>query len=115
MSSVPTPAAGGVVWRSAADGALQVAVVHRPHYGDWSLPKGKVHRGEHLLTTAVREVGEETGARVAVGRRLKDVEYRTSTGRKSVAYWSMRFMGEHTTDDTEVDDVAWLTTDQTRE
>src|SRR5256885_937627 len=54
-------AAGGAVWRTAADGSLETAVVHRPKYDDWSLPKGKLDRDEHALHAAVREVNEETG------------------------------------------------------
>ena len=51
------PAAGGVVWRTADDGTVETAVVHRPKYDDWSLPKGKLDAGEHPLVAAVREVG----------------------------------------------------------
>jgi 8-oxo-dGTP pyrophosphatase MutT (NUDIX family) len=51
-------AAGGVVWRRGPDGRLETALVHRPKYDDWSLPKGKPEPGEHPLQTAVREVVE---------------------------------------------------------
>lgn len=102
-----TPAAGGVVWRRAGDG-VEVAVVHRPRYDDWTLPKGKTHPGESLLATAVREVSEELGASVAVSRRLSDVRYRTSAGRKTVSYWAMRFLDAHATTEDEVDEVEWL-------
>ncbi|HEY0403629.1 MAG TPA: NUDIX domain-containing protein, partial [Blastococcus sp.] len=57
-------AAGGLLWRPGADGAPVVAVVHRPKYDDWSLPKGKLEPGEHPLTAAAREVREETGFEV---------------------------------------------------
>ena len=67
-------AAGGVLWRSPGSGTTEVALVHRPEYGDLSLPKGKVRRGEHPLVTARREVAEETGVRAAAGRRL-DIEH----------------------------------------
>ncbi|MFL6163031.1 MAG: NUDIX hydrolase [Jatrophihabitantaceae bacterium] len=106
---VITHAAGGVVWRQ--DGPdLLVALVHRPRYDDWTLPKGKSNPGEQLLLTGVREVGEETGASVAVGRRLASVEYPISgDGRKRVTHWSMRYLGgEHQPGD-EVDRLEWLT------
>jgi 8-oxo-(d)GTP phosphatase len=106
---VSTLAAGGAVWRQ--DGPdLLVALVHRPRYDDWTLPKGKPNPGEQLLLAGVREVGEETGASVAVGRRLAPVEYLMgSDGRKRVTHWSMRYLsGEHRPGD-EVDQLSWLT------
>jgi phosphohistidine phosphatase SixA/predicted NUDIX family NTP pyrophosphohydrolase len=102
-------AAGGVVWRQ--DGPdLLVALVHRPRYDDWTLPKGKSHTDEQLLLAAVREVGEETGAQVEVGRRLRPVQYPIGSGTtKRVAHWSMRYVaGEHQPSD-EVDQMCWLT------
>jgi phosphohistidine phosphatase SixA/ADP-ribose pyrophosphatase YjhB (NUDIX family) len=104
-----TPAAGGVVWR--LDGPhLLVAVVHRPRYDDWTLPKGKSELGEPLLLAAVREVGEETGAVVEAGRRLSVVEYPIADGTvKRVSHWAMRYLsGEHVPTE-EVDEVRWLT------
>ena len=74
------PAAGGVVWRPGADGDIEVALIHRPRYDDWSLPKGKLDRGEDLLTAAVREVREETGLAVVVGRRGPRVSYPVRAG-----------------------------------
>jgi 8-oxo-(d)GTP phosphatase len=75
-------AAGAVLWRPGdADPAagpmadLQVAVIHRPKYDDWSFAKGKLEPGEHVLHAAVREVFEETGMRVTLGRRLPPVRY----------------------------------------
>ena len=67
-------AAGAVLWRARADG-IETALVHRPRYDDWSFPKGKSLPGEHVLLTAVREVDEETGVRVALGRRLGSQSY----------------------------------------
>lgn len=109
MSTKATPAAGGVVWRLGAEGVLEIAVVHRPRYDDWSLPKGKVLPDESLLAAAVREVGEELGADVAVSRRLSDVSYRVDSGRKTVSFWSMQFLAAHATTEDEVDEVDWLT------
>lgn len=104
-----TPAAGGVLWRQDGERVL-VAVVHRPRYEDWTLPKGKLHAGEHPLVAAVREVREETGAEVAAGRRLPSVEYRFDADSiKQVSFWVMRYRdGEHTAGD-EVDRVRWAT------
>ena len=69
------PAGGGVVWRTGDDGTLETAVIHRPRYDDWSLPKGKLDRGEHVLQAAVREVAEETGLTTVVGRRSLTTRY----------------------------------------
>lgn len=104
-----TPGAGGVLWRH--DGPdLLVAVAHRPKYDDWSLPKGKLHTGEHVLAAAAREVREETGAQVEIGRRLAGVEYPIGSDVvKTVHFWAMRHVGgEHTPND-EVDVLRWLT------
>ena len=103
-----TLAAGGVVWRQqGAD--LLVALVHRPRYDDWTLPKGKPGQDEPLLLTAVREVAEEAGAEVATGRRLNPVEYSFGDTRKRVTHWAMRYLdGEHAATD-EVDKIDWLT------
>ncbi|MDQ1732570.1 MAG: 8-oxo-(d)GTP phosphatase [Pseudonocardiales bacterium] len=102
-----TPAAGGVVWR-ATDSELELALIHRPRYDDWSLPKGKLDAGEYPLRAAVREVSEETGSAVAVGRRLVTVTYPLTELAKRVSYWSMRHRyGEHLPSE-EVDTVRWL-------
>ena len=69
MSRPTVLAAGGVLWRKdSAD--PEVAVIHRPRYDDWSLPKGKAKPGEHLLVTALREMSEETGHSPRIGARL---------------------------------------------
>ncbi len=102
------PAAGGAVWRLAADGTLETAVVHRPKYDDWSLPKGKVDAGEHPLQTAVREVGEETGLQVAVGRRGVQTRYDHRQGPKRVDYWTMQHVAGDFVANDEVDELRWL-------
>jgi 8-oxo-(d)GTP phosphatase len=100
-------AAGGVVWRRQA-GVLEVLLVHRPKYDDWTLPKGKLLPDEPLVLAAAREVGEETGAHVAVQQRIGTVTYDVDDYRKQVTYWSMRFRrGEFESTD-EVDEIAWL-------
>ncbi|MEH1053897.1 NUDIX hydrolase [Micromonospora sp. CPCC 206171] len=105
-------AAGGVAWQPDADGSLQVCLVHRPRYGDWSLPKGKLEPGEHPLLAAVREVAEETDVRAVPQVRLPTVRYRSEGRPKTVDYWSMRAVGEGGFQPgTEVDDVRWLPVD----
>ena len=101
------PAAGGVVWR-AGSGGLEVALVHRPRYDDWSLPKGKLDAGENLLSAAVREIGEETGLSVVLGRRGPRVGYPVEGGTKRVDYWLMRAVDGLFTPNDEVDALRWL-------
>jgi 8-oxo-dGTP diphosphatase len=102
-------AAGAVVWRPAGRGA-QVAVVHRAKYDDWSFPKGKVEPGEHLLLAAVREVAEETGLEVTLGRRLPEVRYNSAGAVKRVDYWVATTTGSATAfaANSEIDQLAWL-------
>ncbi|MET7803267.1 NUDIX hydrolase [Micromonospora chersina] len=105
-------AAGGVVWRPAAAG-VEVCLVHRPRYGDWSLPKGKLDAGEHPLRAAVREVAEETDVRAVPQVRLPTARYRSEGRPKAVDYWSMRAAAQGGFQpDTEVDEVAWFPADR---
>jgi 8-oxo-(d)GTP phosphatase len=104
-------AAGGALWRPAGDGAVETAVVHRPRYDDWSLPKGKLDAGEHALGAAVREVVEETGLEVLAGRRSVRTEYEVAEGAKRVDYWLMRVTGGEFTPNDEVDELRWLPLD----
>jgi 8-oxo-dGTP pyrophosphatase MutT (NUDIX family) len=104
----PVLAAGGAVWRTTAEGALETAVVHRPKYDDWSLPKGKLDAGEHPLQAAVREVGEETGLTVVVGRRGLRTRYAVADGPKQVDYWLMQAVGGEFAPNAEVDELRWL-------
>ncbi len=102
-------AAGGVIWRQAAAGTIEVLVVHRPYRADWSLPKGKVDPGETLEQTAVREAQEETGFDVALGRPLGTVSYFDHKQRsKCVWYWVMDVVGGAETLNNEVDEMVWL-------
>jgi len=98
-------AAGGVVVR---DGS--VALVHRPKYGDWSLPKGKLEPGEGYEEAALREVEEETGVRCRLVREVGSSRYRDPKGRdKLVRYWLMEVVGERPFEPTkEVDEVRWV-------
>lgn len=101
-------AGGGVLWQLGEHGQLQIAVVHRPEYDDWTLPKGKQHLGETLLTTAVREIAEETGYRVILGRHLRTVQYPVNGHPKLVAYWAARATGGEFLPNSEVDELRWL-------
>ena len=88
-------AAGGVVTRTAHDGTLEVLVVHRPRYDDWSLPKGKLEPGESFEDAARREIEEETGVRVELGAALPTTDYVDRHGRpKVVRYWQMTPVGQ---------------------
>lgn len=82
----PIVAAGAAVWR-LRDSRLEVCLIHRPRYDDWTLPKGKLDHGEHILAAAVREVEEETGHRVTLGRSLPDQHYPVQGRPKVVRYW----------------------------
>ena len=108
--STPTVrAAGGVITRQRYDGALEVAVVHRPKYSDWSFPKGKLDDGETEQEAALREVLEETGLRCRSGRDLGTVSYTDPKGRpKTVHYWEMAVTGGDFTPNHEVDELRWL-------
>ena len=89
----PIRAAGTVLWRPArASGkqGIEVGLVHRPKYDDWSLPKGKLDPGEHIVACAVREVLEETGHAVTLGVPLGVQRYPVPDGDKEVLYWAAR-------------------------
>ena len=102
-------AAGGVLWRPALGAAgVEIALVHRPKYDDWSLPKGKLTDGEHPLLGAVREVQEETGFVGVPGRPLGEVRYLRDGDPKRVRYWAMTAEGGSFAPSDEVDQMMWL-------
>ncbi len=108
----PILAAGAVLWRRADAGGVEIAVVHRPRYDDWSLPKGKVDRGETLPFTAVREVAEETGFTARLGAGLGEVHYAVLEGPKTVRYWAAEARGGSFTPNDESDDLRWCPPDE---
>src|SRR5262245_44286431 len=98
-------AAGGVVRRS--DG--RIAIVHRPRYDDWSLPKGKLDPGEAWKDCALREVWEETGLRCKLGQALSPTFYDDRKGRsKAVRYWLMEPKSGEFAPNEEVDELRWV-------
>ncbi len=102
-------AAGAVLWRPNGDAAApEVAIIHRPRYDDWSLPKGKVDPGETEPVTAVREVREETGYSSHLGRRLAAVSYPVEQGIKKVRYWAACRVDGDFSPNAEVDELKWL-------
>ncbi len=108
-SHVAIEAAGGVLWRASSGGAgAEVALVHRPKYDDWSLPKGKLQPGEHPLLGALREIEEETGAGAVPGRPLGELRYEKGGLSKRVRYWAMRYANGEFVPNAEVDQVMWL-------
>jgi len=109
----PIIAAGGVIWRHNIDGDVEILLVHRPRYDDWTLPKGKLEDGEALIACAYRELLEETGLSVKLGPYIGSVEYFVPDGLKQVAYWSASLIGDNSAfhPNDEVDVVQWLTID----
>ena len=110
-------AAGCAVWRRSNGEELETALVHRPKYDDWSLPKGKPEADEHLLQTAVREVAEETGLDIVVGRRSVRTAYDVTDPAgalvpKEVDYWTAQWAGGDFVPNHEVDELRWLPVDE---
>ena len=101
-------AAGGVVWRRNG-GAIQVVLVHRPRYDDWTLPKGKVDLGETDEDAALREVHEEASIRASLGPELPSTTYLDRSGKnKRVRYWAMNVVEGSPAGDNEVDVAEWV-------
>jgi len=113
MATTDVLAAGAVVFRPGK----RVLLVHRPRYDDWSFPKGKLDRGEHVTSAAVREVAEETGLHVRLGVPLSGQRYPVAGGRtKHVSYWVGRVVGGDDVSgyrpNAEIDEVAWVPYDE---
>ena len=105
-------AAGGVVCRQSGD-TVEVLLVHRPRYDDWSLPKGKLDEGEGFEQAALREVEEETGLRCRLTSYLGETTYRDRKDReKLVRYWAMEPGDGDFTPNDEVDELRWVPLDE---
>jgi 8-oxo-dGTP pyrophosphatase MutT (NUDIX family) len=103
-------AAGGLVCRPGPAGLVEVAVVHRPAYDDWSFPKGKLERGESAEAAALREVAEETGLECSLVEPFGCTRYVDRRGAaKTVCYWIMKVIGGRFSPGYEVDQLRWLT------
>ncbi|MEV4924918.1 NUDIX hydrolase [Streptomyces roseoverticillatus] len=111
----PLLAAGCVLWRRGQSGDLEIALVHRPKYNDWSHPKGKLKRGEDALGGALREVREETGMECEPGAVLPTACYVAAGRPKEVRYWAARATEGTFVPSKEVDRVAWLPPREARE
>lgn len=108
MAAELTRAAGAILWRFAGPG-LEVALVHRPRYDDWSFPKGKAKAGEHILRTVQREILEETGVVARLGPRLPSSTYLKDGLPKRVDYWSATVVSSTPfTPNDEIDEVVWV-------
>lgn len=115
MTSGPGPvmAAGGVVWRRNGASEIEVILVHRPRYDDWSLPKGKVDPGETDEQAALREVEEETCVVAALGPELPTTTYLDRSGKhKRVRYWAMTVVSGAPAGANEVDRAEWVDFDE---
>ena len=105
-------AAGALLWQYSGS-VLQIAVVHRDRYDDWTLPKGKLKKGETWQQAALREVKEETGYDAHILDFAGAVAYEAKGKPKVVRYWHMLAQGEPSEKlDTEVDTVRWLPIDK---
>lgn len=118
-------AAGAVVWRPTGQHAVKIALVHRPRYDDWSLPKGKLDEWESSRAAAMREVAEETGLRAALGRFLGQVRYPVDEyvktdarsvppASKTVDYYAARALDGRFAPSDEVDEMRWCSIHKAR-
>ncbi|MGH3135711.1 MAG: NUDIX hydrolase [Gaiellaceae bacterium] len=109
-------ASGGLVCGTRDDGTVEVVLVHRPAYDDWTFPKGKLEHDETEAEAALREVEEETGLRCRLDREVGTTRYHDSRGRsKTVRYWQMTAIGGALTAANEVDDARWVSLEEAPE
>ncbi|MBY8885065.1 NUDIX hydrolase [Streptomyces sp. PTM05] len=108
-TAAPIRAAGAVLWRrSPYDRGIEIALVHRPRYDDWSHPKGKLKSGEPEAAAALREVKEETGMDCALGAPLPSSYYLVNGRPKHVRYWAAEALDGSFAENREVDRLVWL-------
>jgi len=107
--------AAGVVLLRGAQGRYETLAVHRPHRSDWSLPKGKIDPGEHVISAAIRECDEETGIQAVLGARLPTQEYMALGQPKTVDYWVAHMNAEEEFQpNDEIDEMRWVNVQSAR-
>jgi 8-oxo-dGTP diphosphatase len=109
-------AAGVVLWREIRPFELEIALVHRPNFDDWTFPKGKIEEGESPIQAAHREVIEETGIDPIFGPYLGSVEYEVEGSKKKVQYWMAKAPNElpEFMPNEEIDRIEWVNLKQAR-
>lgn len=108
-------AAGGLLWRKS-DAGKQIALIHRPRYNDWALPKGKLEKGEEWETAALREIEEETGCKAQLGSFAGAVSYQVGDRPKVVLFWNMVPIGDcKFVPSEEVDQLIWVSVEKALE
>jgi 8-oxo-dGTP diphosphatase len=108
-------AAGGILWRET-DRGLEMALIHRARYDDWTLPKGKLDEGERWQEAALREIKEETGCDAELVSYAGAAGYKVKGVAKVVLFWNMKAVGECVFEPSEeVDDLLWLSPDEALE
>jgi 8-oxo-dGTP diphosphatase len=101
-------AAGALLWQGPPERRL-IAVVHRNRYDDWTLPKGKLKKGESWQEAALREIKEETGYDARILGFAGAIAYEVKGRPKIVRYWHMIAQGEPSELENEVDELVWMT------
>ncbi len=113
--SISAVRAAGVILLRGTQGRYETLAVHRPHRSDWSLPKGKIDQGEHIINAAVRECDEETGIQAVLGSRLPTQEYIAFGRPKTVEYWVAQARNEEEfVPNEEVDELRWIPVQQAK-